>query len=78
MSNFDLALRRIEQGHRFRFCQDFYGRQWIKVSGGAMFWRTRSISLKNEEIVELKKCIARRRLTNPTVAGGNAQTADAA
>jgi hypothetical protein len=78
MTNFDLAMRRIEQGHRVRFYQDFYGRQWMKVSGGAMFWRTRQISLRNEEVVSLKNAIARRRLNSSSTPGGDAQAADAA
>ena len=78
MTNFDLALRRIEQGHKLKFFQDYYGRQWVKVSGGAMFWRSRSISLKNEEVVSLKNAMARRRASAPLTSGRPVETADAA
>ena len=70
MNNFELAMRRIEQGHRVRFYQDFYGRQWVKVNGGVFFWRTRSIPLRNEQVVELKRVIARKRASSASTVTG--------
>ena len=61
MRAFDLAKRRLEAGHRLRFYQDFYGRQWVKVQGGWMFWRSRKIDLTGEEILKLKDLVRNRR-----------------
>ncbi len=74
MSEFQLAKLRIEQGHRVRFFQDFYGQQWVKVQGGLRFWRSGRIYLRNEEIVALKKMIALARVTGSTGHVGAAQT----
>ncbi len=61
MSGFELAKKRAEAGHRMRFYQDFYGRQWVKVQGGWRFWRSGKIYLTNDEVVALKGLIARMR-----------------
>lgn len=61
MSGFDLALRRLEGGHKLRFYRDYYGRQWVKVHGGWWFWRSTRIYLRNEEMLELKRIMADRR-----------------
>jgi hypothetical protein len=61
MSGFDLALCRLEAGHKLRFYQDYYGRQWVKVHGGWRFWRNARIYLRNEEMLELKRVLADRR-----------------
>ena len=78
MSDFGMAKLRIEQGHRVRFYQDFYGRQWVKVQGGLRFWRSGRIYLRNEEVISLKKQIAHRRASNAAADVGAAQTVDAA
>lgn len=77
MSGLDLALRRLEAGHKLRFYQDYYGRQWVKIHGGWRFWRNARIYLRNEEMLELRRILAERRAAR---AQGelNVRTADAA
>lgn len=58
MGGLELALRRLNSGHKLRFHQDYYGRQWVKVQGGWKFWRNARIYLRNEEMVELKRTLA--------------------
>ena len=57
MTDFQRAIRYAGAGHKMRFYQDFYGRQWVKVQGGLMFWRSRRIQLANEEVLQLKRYI---------------------
>ena len=61
MSGLELAKKRVEAGHRLRFYQDYYGRQWVQARGGWRFWLSRKIYLHNEEVIELKEFIGRRR-----------------
>lgn len=69
MSGFELATKRVEQGCRLRFYQDFYGRQWVKARGDwRTLWMARRIYLSNQEIVALKRYIAQLRKSPP--AGG--------
>ena len=75
MSGFELARRRIEQGHRLRFYQDFYGRQWVKVQGGCWFWRSAKIYLANDEVIALKDLLARRRRGGDGLGAGVAPAA---
>ena len=76
MSEFELAKLRIEQGHRLRFYQDFYGRQWVKVHAGLRFWRSGRIYLRNEEVITLKRAIATRRTSAGAAPEGMARTVD--
>lgn len=61
MRGLDLALRRLEAGHKLRFYQDYHGRQWFKIHGGWSFWRNARINLRNEKMLELKRILADRR-----------------
>ena len=77
MSGFELAKRRLESGYKLRFYQDYYGRQWVKIHGGWMFWRNARVYLRNEEMLDLKRELSERR----GVRGGvllDARSADAA
>ena len=80
MSGYELAKNRAEAGHRLRFYQDFYGRQWVKVHGGWKFWRSGKIFLDNQEVVTLKQLIAKRRRSGGESAPSSAprSAADAA
>ena len=72
MSGFELAKSRAESGHRIRFYQDYYGRQWVKVHGGWRFWRSGKIFLDNEEVVALKQLLARLRRGSSQIAPSGA------
>lgn len=78
MTGFELAKRRVEAGYRLRFYQDFYGKQWVKVTGSWLFWRNKKIYLDNQEIVAFKKFIAQRRKVGVGVQSGLPGVADAA
>ena len=68
MSGFELAKRRLGAGYKLRFYQDYYGRQWVKINGGWMFWRNARVYLRNEEMLDLKRAMAERRGSRSGVA----------
>jgi hypothetical protein len=51
------VLQRIRSGHKVTLHQDYYGRQWVKIRGGVMFWRTRMLPLRNEEAARVKDAL---------------------
>jgi hypothetical protein len=62
MTALDRAKRRVEAGRRMRFYQDFYGQQWVRVSGNwTRLWVSEKIHLSNHEITTLKSFMAQRR-----------------
>ena len=54
-------MQRIDAGDKVRFFEDFYGKQWVEVKRGWMFFRKKRIYLRNDQIAEIKTALVRRR-----------------
>jgi hypothetical protein len=61
MSAVNDVVARVEAGERIRFCQDFYGRQWVELTRGWLLRRRRRIMLSAQDIMLIKSALGRRK-----------------
>ena len=61
MIDLNYVLKRIEAGAKVRFYEDFYGKQWIEIQRAWLLGRRKRVQLPNEQIIEVKSALRRRR-----------------